>query len=602
MSTIEQGGALRVVIVLHGIRDRATWQRTLAPVLSRQGFTPELLDYGCFIVIPFLLPGRIRKKIDWFRDQYQRIQLTYPGVVPSVIAHSFGSYIVCRGLQVYAPLLRFDNIILCGSIVRRDYAWNEAFTRRLVNRVLNDRGALDTWSRHVQHFVGDAGASGRDGFTEDHERLTESLHHEWKHSDFFFDANFTGRWIPFLNGEALEKPSLAPTSSSPRGLIAVIATFIIGVAVLLASLLPRVSDPRPESSVRPADISKASTPHVVLPVLAPPRMADGEPPFIRLDWHPFAVRTLNYSTDGHWVAACAGEAGATLWKWVSAAAVEKYFVIDGAASCSVFLEADEKVVIAGSGLRELILSTRRTQQLLEPVPRGYISTAAVSEAGSRIAWSDGKELGLLDLEKPAQSWRGSPVLPPSTLPRPRLPPGIPDMLERSRHIITLEFASDDSNVLILATPDMTPVVYSLNTRFLTHIPGFAGRMLSLFRSKESAVTLHYSQGVGSLNLVTVQPFMISTILRRMKPTEHVISAAVSDDGQALAVTLFDSEQEAPESRPTVAKNRILVWDLNTSEVVREWTGESIQTMAWSPLDGNLLVGGRGGLRLYLMAQ
>jgi hypothetical protein len=68
---------------------------------------------------------------------------------PRIIAHSFGTYLVARALELN-PELKFDRVIFCGSIVRRDYPWSRIIAAGQVGRVLNDYGDRDMWADVVE--------------------------------------------------------------------------------------------------------------------------------------------------------------------------------------------------------------------------------------------------------------------------------------------------------------------------------------------------------------------------------------------------------------------------------------------------------------------
>jgi pimeloyl-ACP methyl ester carboxylesterase len=234
----------RVVIALHGIRTRGTWQKQLAPLLAKRDFIPELLDYGWFNAIAFLIPALRNKKIEWFRREFERIRTRYPNVRPSLIAHSFGSYLVTRALQKYAGLIVFDQVILCGSIVRQDYDWPLVCKNRWVNRVLNDCGRLDIWAGNVQKFIGDAGPSGRLGFENFTPCVSQGFHPEWGHSDFFFELNFEERWIPFLEGREVPTVEFPTRTNTPKTLLCVITSIIL-LGVSTFGYYAGWLDPRP---------------------------------------------------------------------------------------------------------------------------------------------------------------------------------------------------------------------------------------------------------------------------------------------------------------------------------------------------------------------
>jgi pimeloyl-ACP methyl ester carboxylesterase len=111
------------------------------------------------------LPWMRRQRVDWLRDEYTRYSNQLGFTRPSIIAHSFGTYVVARSLEVYG--IQFDRIVFCGSIVRRDYPWSKVLDRDLARHVLNDYGRIDVWAWIAEWVARDAGQSGLRGF-EDH--------------------------------------------------------------------------------------------------------------------------------------------------------------------------------------------------------------------------------------------------------------------------------------------------------------------------------------------------------------------------------------------------------------------------------------------------
>lgn len=223
------GNARPVVLSLHGIRTRGKWQKDLTRVLNEAGFVHEPLDFGFFHALSLLNPRSRRKRVDWFLEQYTA---TIGGLKarPSIIAHSFGAYLVARTLQIYKQV-KFDKVILCGSIVRRDFPWSKIIERNQVSQVLHDYGKLDVWAKLVEWVVSDAGQSGLHGFSDlANGRVVEQCHPEFRHSDYFFKLNYKGNWIPFLNGtHQAENIDLTPAPPSWRYRIAatLVAAFVI---------------------------------------------------------------------------------------------------------------------------------------------------------------------------------------------------------------------------------------------------------------------------------------------------------------------------------------------------------------------------------------
>ena len=187
----------RCVMSLHGIRTRGVWQKDLAPVLARHGLVPWALDYGRFRADQFLRKGARLKKLTWLRTEYERVTAEAQSKRPSIIAHSFGSYLVAALLTKY-PELVFDKIILTGSIVDRAFDWPALLSKGQVNLVRNDYGALDRVPGLATWVVGDTGDSGRQGFTKAHERLIQQKFPKHGHSDYFHRQHFVQYWIPTL--------------------------------------------------------------------------------------------------------------------------------------------------------------------------------------------------------------------------------------------------------------------------------------------------------------------------------------------------------------------------------------------------------------------
>lgn len=203
-----------VVISLHGIRTRGKWQKELASELGRASLVPEPLDYGFFGAIKLLWPSTRRRQIDWFLKEYTQVLERNQCDAPSIVAHSFGTYIVAGAMEIYKEI-RFERIIFCGAIVRREYPWNDILNRGQYMFVLHDFGRRDTWARLVEWVVEDAGQSGLRGFeASDSGQVIQRELKEFRHSDYFYNLNYRKNWIPFLKGSGLDE--LRPTAR-PRG-------------------------------------------------------------------------------------------------------------------------------------------------------------------------------------------------------------------------------------------------------------------------------------------------------------------------------------------------------------------------------------------------
>src|SRR6267154_1207634 len=126
--------------------------------------------------------------VERFYDLYGQTMRSCPEVDldsydkrPSVVAHSLGSWIVCNTLVKYEDV-RFDKVLLTGSILPTDFDWASLFARDQVGSVRNECGACDQWPKWAKIFVRGTGTRGIHGF-ERHGGNLENVPSIFKHSD-----------------------------------------------------------------------------------------------------------------------------------------------------------------------------------------------------------------------------------------------------------------------------------------------------------------------------------------------------------------------------------------------------------------------------------
>src|SRR5262249_42968062 len=129
-----------VVILVHGIRDFALWQETVGKSMSEGGFQVEFTNYGRFDLLRFLVPLQYfrRRAIEEVLKQIRIAKQTSGAEEISIIAHSFGTYVVSHILQENFDL-KFRRIIFCGSVVRYGFPF-EQFYQRFDSPILNEVG------------------------------------------------------------------------------------------------------------------------------------------------------------------------------------------------------------------------------------------------------------------------------------------------------------------------------------------------------------------------------------------------------------------------------------------------------------------------------
>ncbi len=236
---------LKVICPLHGIRTCAKWQKGLADLAHSQDWACRLerWSYGQFSLIAFLVPWTRESKLNWLRQQYdteihdRRLDIE-KGQTPSVVAHSFGTYILGYTLLRF-DFIRFNKVILCGSILPPDFPWDKLIERGQIQALRNEYGVRDPWVKRVCYFVRGTGPSGASGFTCRHERF-EQEEFEYYHSDYFGHDHIEDRWLPFLNKPLDEIPRAAsdriprPQTSWPWGLyVALLALVLFATAIVV---------------------------------------------------------------------------------------------------------------------------------------------------------------------------------------------------------------------------------------------------------------------------------------------------------------------------------------------------------------------------------
>jgi len=194
-----------LIFSIHGIRTKAGWQKPLAQILKQEGILYEPYNFGYYGIFHFLFQPSNEKMIDKFYEFYSsiiskekyNIDLDNNAKRPSIIVHSFGSYIVGYCLLKYPDVI-FDKLILCGSILPSNFDWATILLRDQVTSVLNEYGLNDVWSKIVGRFVPRTGSSGADGFRIASSQLSEKRFEYFKHSDYFRGQHVRKYWLPFL--------------------------------------------------------------------------------------------------------------------------------------------------------------------------------------------------------------------------------------------------------------------------------------------------------------------------------------------------------------------------------------------------------------------
>ena len=214
-----------VVLLVHGIRTHAHWFPPVRDILQENGFIVSFSNYGKYDLARFLMP------VNYFRKQTQTnlhrqiraTQQRYPNSELSIIAHSFGTYLVANVLRQEFDL-HLRRVIFVGSVVRYDFPFAN-FATRFTGDILNDVGTHDPWPALAESVTTGYGSTGTYGFKRPH------VFDAWNsttHSEMLSQKHCSQRWIPFLKDGTL--PTL-PMDSQVPWWIRAISTIKIKYAV-----------------------------------------------------------------------------------------------------------------------------------------------------------------------------------------------------------------------------------------------------------------------------------------------------------------------------------------------------------------------------------
>ncbi|QPF88569.1 hypothetical protein [Bradyrhizobium commune] len=231
-----------VVVLVHGIRTRAHWQRTVPGWLAIKGKLDVVpVSYGYVGVVGFLNPvlGR-RRKAENVLKQLNEIRAEYPAneCHMSIIAHSFGTYLVTRILQENSYLIIGD-LLLCGSVAPDSQDWTK-IRNQTQNRarergkglLVNDCGSLDIWPVMARVATWGFDSTGTYGIRKNG---VIDRFHPIRHSEFFQKDFVDKYWKPFVDRSDVVLVEDSDKIESPKwfGLFELPIKLIL-VAVLIA--------------------------------------------------------------------------------------------------------------------------------------------------------------------------------------------------------------------------------------------------------------------------------------------------------------------------------------------------------------------------------
>jgi hypothetical protein len=198
-SQTEAVDAFQVVLLIHGIRTQADWGPMVRSKLEVPGQIEVIpIKYGYFDAFRFWFPFWTRYKpmervYVQIRVALLKYRRAYPNAKLSIIAQSFGTYVVGEIMKRDFKL-QIHRLILCGSVLPRDFPWHQ-IPGRYDEKVVNECGKSDIWPVLAQSCSWGYGASGTHGFGV---VLVKDRFHEGGHGQYFKPEFVEKYWEPFI--------------------------------------------------------------------------------------------------------------------------------------------------------------------------------------------------------------------------------------------------------------------------------------------------------------------------------------------------------------------------------------------------------------------
>jgi hypothetical protein len=224
------------VILVHGIREYGEWYREIGPHLEAKELTVHEIQYKYATIFNLLIPwlGRQERYAE-VKDKLESAFREWPDDEISVIAFSFGTYLVTRAILANPEVIHPAHLILSGAIASRDLPWAKLCDAVGSGEVLNECGVEDPWPIVAEAFSVGYGFVGTRGVG--HPRVKDRYHLA-KHSTIYDVQGqpIAKEWARIIACNA--RPTSSSRARSPRwfGFIRTGIRSALGVAVAALAL------------------------------------------------------------------------------------------------------------------------------------------------------------------------------------------------------------------------------------------------------------------------------------------------------------------------------------------------------------------------------
>lgn len=257
----EQAEVRDVVFVMHGIRDFGHWTKRIRDCIDRiasdhkRRVFVNTAAYTRFPMTGFLFTISRRAKTQWFMDRYSEAYARYPRAQFHFIGHSNGTYLLATALRRYAAC-HFDRVAFAGSVVPRDFPWDEIVQSGRLRSLRNDLASADwvvaIFPRSFEQVrellrlpMGDIGTGGVFGFLDTEGNRQQVAYVEGGHSAAIQPANHASlvRYVlgldvvPRIDEQLKVTDHIAPWVSCCSAICAFIGLLLATLPIALSAMV-----------------------------------------------------------------------------------------------------------------------------------------------------------------------------------------------------------------------------------------------------------------------------------------------------------------------------------------------------------------------------
>lgn len=190
----------RALITVHGIKSHGDWNAEVAHIASSSGWIVAPYVYGSVGATVLLRSSKQSRIIDGFRSHLEDIRSRYQCDI-SVIAHSFGTYVVAKYLQGFdrcpTPI---DTLILTGAILNQNLDLSQWFGN--VGKVINEVAPNDKLGKYAKWLTFGRnpliGRCGELGFSRSCNLLQQRRCDVFNHNNVIRRDIVSRQWMPWL--------------------------------------------------------------------------------------------------------------------------------------------------------------------------------------------------------------------------------------------------------------------------------------------------------------------------------------------------------------------------------------------------------------------